>query len=96
MTEIPEHLVRRPRERRYGDPDPRIPQHLIQRAAAARAKAAYEAGESFNASWIPQLPQRQDSTTDQLRDLIAVANRLGMYDAAEWIEKGLGPWPRPK
>lgn len=34
---------------------------------------------------IPQLPQRQDSTNDQLKDLRAVANRLGMYDAAELI-----------
>ena len=34
---------------------------------------------------IPQLPQRQDSTSDQLRDLRAVANRLGMYDAADLI-----------
>ncbi len=34
---------------------------------------------------IPQLPQRQDATNDQLRDLRAVANRLGMYDAADLI-----------
>jgi len=32
---------------------------------------------------IPELPQRQDATNDQLRDLRAVANRLGMYDAAD-------------
>lgn len=34
---------------------------------------------------IPQKPQRQDSTNDQLRDLMFVANRLGMYDAADII-----------
>lgn len=34
---------------------------------------------------IPALPQRQDSTLDQLVDLRSVANRLGMYDAADVI-----------
>lgn len=29
---------------------------------------------------------RQDSVTDQLYDLLAIANREGMYDAALWIE----------
>jgi hypothetical protein len=38
---------------------------------------------------IPQLAQRQDSTTEQLQDLIAVANRLGMYDAADAIANNL-------
>ena len=38
---------------------------------------------------IPQLDQRQDSLTDQLNDLIAVADRLGMYDAADFIFKTL-------
>jgi hypothetical protein len=41
---------------------------------------------------IPQQTQRQDSTDDQLKDLRVVANRLGMYDAADIIrtllEKG--------
>lgn len=40
----------------------------------------------------PQQIQRQDSTDDQLKDLRVVANRLGMYDAADIIrtllEKG--------
>jgi len=30
---------------------------------------------------IPQQPQRQDGTTDQLRDLRAFAIRLGLQDA---------------
>jgi len=38
---------------------------------------------------IPELPQRQDSLVDQLEDLIAVANRLGMYDAADWVKTRL-------
>jgi hypothetical protein len=34
---------------------------------------------------LPEQNQRQDSLTDQLKDLIVVANRLGMYDAADFI-----------
>lgn len=34
---------------------------------------------------LPRQPQRQDSTSDQLRDLRAFANKLGMYDAADVI-----------
>ena len=36
-------------------------------------------------SIVPILPQRQDSTLDQLRDLYDVANRLGMQDAADVV-----------
>lgn len=32
---------------------------------------------------IPDKPQRQDSTGRQLRDLRAVANKLGMHDAEQ-------------
>jgi hypothetical protein len=36
---------------------------------------------------IPKnLPQRQDSTADQLCDLILFANRLGFYDAEDYIK----------
>ncbi len=28
---------------------------------------------------------RQDSLTDQIRDLVKLANEHGMYDAADWI-----------
>jgi hypothetical protein len=38
-----------------------------------------------------QKPQRQDSLTDQLRDLVHVANREGMYDAADWIADRISP-----
>lgn len=34
---------------------------------------------------IPQEPQRQDSTKEQLQDLVQVAQKLGMYDAADYI-----------
>jgi hypothetical protein len=34
---------------------------------------------------IPKCPQRQDDLTAQLLDLRIVANRLGMYDAADWL-----------
>lgn len=39
----------------------------------------------MNLEEIPTKPQRQDSLTDQLADLIRVANRLGMYDAADAV-----------
>ena len=38
---------------------------------------------------IPIKPQRQDSVNDQLLDLIAVGNRLGMYDAVDVIRQFL-------
>ena len=34
---------------------------------------------------VPKKPQRQDSTTTQLLDLIAVGNKLGMQDATRLI-----------
>ena len=34
---------------------------------------------------IPRISQRQDSLSDQLKDLCAVANRIGMYDAADYL-----------
>jgi hypothetical protein len=38
-------------------------------------------------SIIPVCAQRQDSVSSQLEDLRAVANRLGMHDAADAIEQ---------
>jgi hypothetical protein len=40
----------------------------------------------FDLSQVPNLPQRQDDITSQLHDIIAVANRLGMCDAADAIQ----------
>lgn len=34
---------------------------------------------------LAQQPQRQDSALEQLKDLHAFANRLGLYDAADLI-----------
>ena len=36
---------------------------------------------------LPVWPQRQDAVIDQLQDLIRVANRLGMYDAADAVRQ---------
>lgn len=35
---------------------------------------------------VEQCPQRQDSTTDQLVDLYVIANKFGLYDAADFIK----------
>jgi hypothetical protein len=34
---------------------------------------------------IPQQPQRQDGTNEQLRDLRDFAARLGLYDASDYL-----------
>lgn len=36
---------------------------------------------------IPLLSQRQDSTNEQLIDLLSVAVRLGMYEAADLLKE---------
>lgn len=36
---------------------------------------------------IPQCRQRQDSLDDQLKDLHQAANRLGCYDAADYLKQ---------
>jgi hypothetical protein len=38
---------------------------------------------------IPKRPQTQRALDDQLRELNAVAVRLGLYDAADFIQGGL-------
>lgn len=43
----------------------------------------------FDIKAIPAFPQRQDSLTDQVNDLINVATRLGMHDAADYLTKQL-------
>jgi len=37
-----------------------------------------------------KVPQRQDSTNDQLRDVMVQANKMGCYDAADVISNILG------
>jgi hypothetical protein len=34
-----------------------------------------------------KLPQRRDSTVDQLKDLIVIAERFGFYDAADYLKQ---------
>lgn len=49
--------------------------------------------EKEKSSWkkelgkIKQCPQRQDSLTDQLRDLAIIANKFGFYDAADMLKR---------
>jgi hypothetical protein len=38
-----------------------------------------------------QLPQRQDSLTDQMEEVMRLANRAGCYDAADWIGRRFFP-----
>lgn len=38
-------------------------------------------------SKLPAWPQSQASLADQMADLIRVANRLGLYDAADRIKR---------
>ena len=41
-----------------------------------------------------QTTQRQDSVAAQLSDLVAVANRLGMYDAEDAVKQMAGKLPK--
>ena len=36
---------------------------------------------------VNQCTQRQDSTIDQLRDLIIIANKFGFYDVADYLKQ---------
>lgn len=36
---------------------------------------------------IPQQPQVQDALNDQLAALVGVANKLGLYDAADYLRR---------
>ena len=38
---------------------------------------------------VQVMPSSQRSTTEQLEILQAVANRLGLYDAADWLSRQL-------
>jgi len=46
--------------------------------------------EGVDLADVPQQRQRQDALDDQLHDLIYVANKFGMYDAADYLKKLLG------
>ena len=36
---------------------------------------------------VPQMPQEQGDTTNQVLALVPVANRLGLYDAADFLDR---------
>lgn len=42
------------------------------------------------AGTVPRLPQAQFDLELQLRALAAVAGRLGLYDAQDWLTRKLG------
>ena len=45
---------------------------------------------------VPEMAQRQDSVTEQMHDLLAVATRLGMYDARDWVRDAFFREPHKK
>ena len=45
---------------------------------------------------INQCYQRQDSVTDQMKDLYDIANKLGFYDAADYIKQHFMTQPRKR
>ena len=61
-----------------GDGDPRPSNH---------AKRAYNAIDDLSS--LPRRAQTQRALDDQLRDLSVIANRLGMYDAADHLRRKL-------
>lgn len=75
--------------------DAYVMQHEAMRKAIMRIlddSGVYRGGERGEdmgnlLNGIPSRPQRQDSTMEQLHDLVLVANRLGMYDAADAIKQ---------
>jgi hypothetical protein len=68
----------------------RLPGAVTRARAANVLRALSQAGYEVVPRRDPQ-PQRQDSLDDQLRDVQAAANRMGCYDAADWIKAGLKP-----
>ena len=45
---------------------------------------------------LPAWPQSQESVTDQLASLVLIANRLGLYDAADAVKQMSGNIPQLK
>jgi hypothetical protein len=48
------------------------------------------ANANCGAAAAPRTMPRQDALTDQLSDLVTVANRQGLYDASDWLKTQLG------
>ena len=51
---------------------------------------------SIDLQKIPAFPQSQESLSRQIAILVAVANRLGLYDAADAVRLSAGPLDEPK
>lgn len=68
------------------DPGCRVCQALVAIFTAKNGNTAVSTLQTEKAK-LQQLPQRQDGNIDQLRDLRPIANRLGMYDAADYIRQ---------
>lgn len=69
-----------------------LAQTLLQNATAGAYPKSTSMPDNLKKllSAIQPQPQRQDSTNDQLRDLIDFANCLGLYDAADSIKLSIG------
>ena len=85
-------------------PDSRIPMKEIEKASVRlylfergisvcffpdRLKIGRIPVEKVHVPEIPQQPQSQESLDDQLRALALVANKLGFYDAHDWLQERL-------
>ena len=63
--------------------------------SAKSAKSVKSIGKPCLLIWqeefkrIKSCPQRQDSLNAQLSDLITIANKLGFYDAADYLHSVL-------
>lgn len=68
-------------------------QHYVEEAERREAEQFPESYRKVVRD-IPQQPQRQDSLDEQLLTLTAAANKLGCYDAADYIRDRLYPIPR--
>ncbi len=44
---------------------------------------------------MPQQVQQQDALENQLQAMVRIANKCGLYDAADWLKKELDK-PEPK
>jgi hypothetical protein len=48
-----------------------------------------QCSERFTCHNIPRQEQSQESLASQMREVIIAANRLGLYDAADCIQRNL-------
>lgn len=58
-------------------------------AAGTEFAEVYRMGREALRDIEMKCPQRQDGLSEQLRDLITLANLYGMYDAADWLENAI-------